>query len=87
VSCTAAAVLAVLHATELPPRGTVIIVPAAIVARYSDYEQRAIRNCARRFGIDLRKGHRQGLLLHHVAAVLGRAGLDRARWLIAPGPG
>jgi hypothetical protein len=55
MKCTAAAVLALLHATDLPPRGTVIIVPAAMAERYSDYEQRAIRNCAKRFGIDLRK--------------------------------
>jgi hypothetical protein len=55
MKCTVAAVLALLHANDLPPRGTVIIVPTAVAEQYSDYEQRAVRNCARRFGIELRK--------------------------------
>lgn len=59
MTCTAAAVLANLAQFgfyAMPPKGTVIVVPLAIHARYDPYEQRAARNCAARYGIVLLKG-------------------------------
>jgi hypothetical protein len=56
MTCTAATLLALLGAASMPPRGTIITVPSYIAAQHSDYAQRAARNCARRFGIELRKG-------------------------------
>lgn len=53
--CDAARVLALLGATVLPPKGTIIIVPVYVAERYSEREQRAARNCAGRFGIVLKK--------------------------------
>jgi hypothetical protein len=56
MTCSAAVILAALNLAALPPRGSVVTVPAALAEHYTPHQQRAARNCARRYGIELRKG-------------------------------